>query len=298
MAIFVNEMLNLHRGQGQDILWRETCTCPTGPSPSLPRLPPKAPLSPSCTAALPPEESYRAMVLDKTGGLFRLAVGLMQAFSENKVNYNSLLNSLGLYFQIRDDYVNISRYASVPPRYPPSLSACLFVCLSVLLNFCHLLLILPLPHSPHPSPSPPPCYSPSHPPSPPPPPLLPSSITYMQSKSFCEDLTEGKFSFPIIHAIHSHPEDSRLLNILRQRTSDERIKRYAVEWMIHCNSLRYTRDILKNIKNEILNEIERLGGHEMLVKLVEKLDDQLDREEAEFESQIMTLSNQPLVTTL
>jgi geranylgeranyl diphosphate synthase, type III len=120
----------------------------------------------------------------------------------------------------------------------------------------------------------------------------------MQSKSFCEDLTEGKFSFPIIHAIHSHPEDSRLLNILRQRTSDERIKRYAVEWMIHCNSLRYTRSVLKELKSEILSEIERLGGHGMLIALVEKLDDQLDREEKEFEKEILSLSNQPLVTTL
>lgn len=30
MSVFVTEMLNLHRGQGQDILWREQCTCPTG----------------------------------------------------------------------------------------------------------------------------------------------------------------------------------------------------------------------------------------------------------------------------
>ena len=120
----------------------------------------------------------------------------------------------------------------------------------------------------------------------------------MQSKSFCEDLTEGKFSFPIIHSINSHPNDSRLLNILRQRTTDERIKRYAVEWMIHCNSLRYTREVLKQLKLEIFDEIERLGGHEMLIGLLERLDEQLDSEEEEFEKQIRSLSNQPLVTTL
>lgn len=53
---------------------------------------------------------YQNMVIDKTGGLFRLAVGLMQAFSENKTDYTVLLNLLGLYFQIRDDYINISRF--------------------------------------------------------------------------------------------------------------------------------------------------------------------------------------------
>jgi geranylgeranyl diphosphate synthase type 3 len=58
MNIFVLELLNLHRGQGQDIFWRDNLRCPT-------------------------EEEYERMVLDKTGGLFRLAVGLMQAFSSD-----------------------------------------------------------------------------------------------------------------------------------------------------------------------------------------------------------------------
>ena len=50
------------------------------------------------------------MVLDKTGGLFRLAVGLMQAFSDDQsTDYIPLLDLLGLYFQIRDDYLNVSR---------------------------------------------------------------------------------------------------------------------------------------------------------------------------------------------
>ena len=56
------------------------------------------------------EEQYKQMVLDKTGGLFRLAVGLMLAFSEGvPKDYTCLLNRLSLYFQIRDDYLNISR---------------------------------------------------------------------------------------------------------------------------------------------------------------------------------------------
>lgn len=59
------------------------------------------------------EDQYRAMVLDKTGGLFRLAVGLMQAFSTNQTDYSSLLRTLGLYFQIRDDFINISRWVAV-----------------------------------------------------------------------------------------------------------------------------------------------------------------------------------------
>lgn len=48
------------------------------------------------------------MVGLETGGLFRLAVGLMQAFSEDRRDYTPLLNQLALYFQIRDDLINLS----------------------------------------------------------------------------------------------------------------------------------------------------------------------------------------------
>jgi geranylgeranyl diphosphate synthase, type III len=119
----------------------------------------------------------------------------------------------------------------------------------------------------------------------------------MQSKSFCEDLTEGKFSFPIIHAINSRPGDTRLINILRQRPEEEAIKRYAIEWMIQCGSLSYTRSVLKGIRNDILSEIALHGGHPVLVHLIEKLDGQLDEDEKAFE---MKIANRPadVVTTL
>ncbi|KAI5095638.1 peroxisomal membrane protein PEX14 [Silurus meridionalis] len=55
--VFTRQLLELHRGQGLDIHWRDTYTCPS-------------------------EAEYHGMVLRKTGGLFGLAVGLMQLFSE------------------------------------------------------------------------------------------------------------------------------------------------------------------------------------------------------------------------
>lgn len=57
MDIYTEELLNLHKGQGMDLFWRDTLTCPT-------------------------EEEYLEMVDNKTGGLFRLAVKMMQAESE------------------------------------------------------------------------------------------------------------------------------------------------------------------------------------------------------------------------
>jgi geranylgeranyl diphosphate synthase, type III len=36
---------------------------------------------------------------------------------------------------------------------------------------------------------------------------------YTTNKGLCEDITEGKFSFPIVHAIRSRPDDRQLISI-------------------------------------------------------------------------------------
>jgi hypothetical protein len=39
-------------------------------------------------------------------------------------------------------------------------------------------------------------------------------LQQVKVKTFCEDIGEGKFSFPIIHAIQSHPDDNEIMGIL------------------------------------------------------------------------------------
>jgi geranylgeranyl diphosphate synthase type 3 len=65
IEIFTEELLNLHRGQGMDLYWRDSLTCPS-------------------------EADYLEMVGNKTGGLFRLAIKLMQAESAVQV-YGDLI---------------------------------------------------------------------------------------------------------------------------------------------------------------------------------------------------------------
>lgn len=198
-------MLNLHRGQGYDIQWRDSSSCPT-------------------------EAEYISMVTDKTGGLFRLAVGLLQCFATtNKdVNYVPLVNNLGLYFQIRDDLINLA------------------------------------------------------------------DEEYMKSKSFCEDLTEGKYSLPIIHCIRggdnkwnvedgggrtvtssSASASAQLVSILKQRTEDVDVKRYAQRLLSDAGSLRYTRDKCTELRKSIVAQIEQLGGNQPLMKVIDMLDVQI-----------------------
>ncbi|UNI20771.1 geranylgeranyl pyrophosphate synthetase [Purpureocillium takamizusanense] len=156
VSIFAEELVNLHRGQGMDLYWRDTLTCPT-------------------------EDDYLEMVGNKTGGLFRLGIKLMQAESSADVDCVPLVNLVGLIYQIRDDYLNLA------------------------------------------------------------------SEEYTENKGMCEDLTEGKFSFPVIHSIRSAPANMQLLNILKQKTSDIQIKRYAVSYMEGTGSFAYTRAVIATL---------------------------------------------------
>jgi geranylgeranyl diphosphate synthase type 3 len=196
IRIYTEELLNLHRGQGMDLFWRDTLTCPT-------------------------EDDYLEMVGNKTGGLFRLAIKLMCAESSSQnppkpgsggsdqkaplqqqqqlVDYIPLVNTVGLLFQILDDYRNLS------------------------------------------------------------------DTTYTQNKGLCEDLTEGKFSFPIIHAIRSEPGNLVLINILKQKTNDEDVKRYAISYMEGTGSFAYTRRVLRGLTKKaiaLVDEVDRSTGVE------------------------------------
>ncbi|KAL5339006.1 isoprenoid synthase domain-containing protein [Aspergillus crustosus] len=158
-TIFTEELLRLHRGQGMDLYWRDSLTCPS-------------------------EEEYLEMVANKTGGLFRLAIKLIQLESEVDEDCVPLVDLLGTIFQIRDDYQNLQ------------------------------------------------------------------SDQYAKNKGFGEDITEGKFSYPIVHSIRSSNGSSsslELLNILRQKTEDEAVKRYTLRILENTGSFEYTRGKLKEL---------------------------------------------------
>lgn len=176
--VFCEQMLECHRGQGMDLYWRDNYVCP-----SL--------------------AEYKQMVIRKTGGLFNLAIRLMQLFSEDEQDYQELISLMGLYFQVRDDYGNL--------------------CLK----------------------------------------------EYATNKSFAEDITEGKFSFPVVHYVLAHPEDKKLINILRQRTHDIELKKYAVALL--KESLEATIEYMEELDGQVRAEIVKLGGNSHLIALMDEL---------------------------
>ena len=146
-----------------------------------------------------------SMLISFSGGLFNLAVRLMQLFADTEQDFVGLTSLLGLYFQIRDDYANL--------------------CLD----------------------------------------------EYAENKSFAEDLTEGKFSFPIIHSIGSNPSDTKIKNILRQRTTDVEVKKYCISLLKSAGSFEYTRSKLEELDGKVRAEIERLGGNQRLLAVMDEL---------------------------
>ncbi|KAI7118617.1 geranylgeranyl diphosphate synthase 1 [Hortaea werneckii] len=227
VRIYTEELLCLHRGQGMDLFWRDTLTCPS-------------------------EEDYLEMVGNKTGGLFRLAIKLMCAESP----------SHNLMVGVANANLHLSPVQQPPQPQPKQQQE-------------------EPEEAEHATPSHRPQAVPSSPSASPPPtdyiPLVNTigllfqilddykslaSSPYASTKGlFAEDLTEGKFSFPIIHSIRADPSNLVLINILRQKTSDEEVKKFAVRYMDQATgSLGYTRRVLRGLVRKaggLVGEVER-----------------------------------------
>jgi len=178
VQIFSDEMINLHKGQGMDINWREKVECPT-------------------------INEYKRTISNKTGGLFRLIIGIMQSMVGNSApEIIELIEALGLFFQVRDDLINLV------------------------------------------------------------------SEEYMKTRgTFADDLTEGKFSLPVIHAILFGKYGDELKDILRKRSADDDVKRRAIQIMEESGSLEYTRKELATLEKKIEELIAKLGENPAMDKL-------------------------------
>ncbi|KAK7052334.1 isoprenoid synthase domain-containing protein [Favolaschia claudopus] len=183
VSIITSELISLHRGQGLELLWRDSLTCPT-------------------------EDQYVGMVNDKTGGLLRIGIKLLMACGTTNlgIDYVPLVNLIGVHFQIRDDYMNLQ------------------------------------------------------------------SGEYTSNKGFAEDLTEGKFSFPIVHGINADKTNRQVLNTLQKRPRTPTLKTHTISYLDkHTQSFAYTRSVLKNLEQQIRDEVARLGGNKGLEAIINAL---------------------------
>ncbi|PAA48657.1 hypothetical protein BOX15_Mlig012628g3, partial [Macrostomum lignano] len=178
--VFTDQMLVLHRGQGLDLYWRDTYTCPT-------------------------LEQYQEMVRMKTGGLFGLGIRLMCLFSGDcgaarETDLLRMADLLGVFFQVRDDFANLM------------------------------------------------------------------SEEYHDNKSFCEDLTEGKYSYPIVWAIQNCPDDDQISSVLRQRTRDVEVKKFCVRHLRSLGALDHTVQFLRQLEAQLMQLLDSLSPDNALLR--------------------------------
>ena len=72
--------------------------------------------------------------------------------------------------------------------------------------------------------------------------------------------------------MQNHPETvSQLKNILRKKTKDVAVKKYAIELMKNAGAFTYTLDYLKMLETKAFEEIQRLGGNPLLEAIIRRL---------------------------
>lgn len=64
---------------------------------------------------------------------------------------------------------------------------------------------------------------------------------------------------------------SKATDIVKQRTKDMELKRFAVDIMTEFGSFAYTKDRLYEMEREITKEIDRLGGNGHLMAMLDQL---------------------------
>ena len=101
--------------------------------------------------------------------------------------------------------------------------------------------------------------------------IIEGKFTLPLSSIFVEDLSEGKYNFPIIHAIRNFPGDSKVETILKQKTQDLEMKKYCVELLEASGSFEYSKMTMSELDERITKEIQKLGGNSRMMYLMDKL---------------------------
>ncbi|KAJ5065742.1 isoprenoid synthase domain-containing protein [Bipolaris maydis] len=89
------------------------------------------------------------------------------------------------------------------------------------------------------------------------------SKDYTEKRGFCQDLDEGKFSFPLIHALSVQSERTQLLRELLQRRRDAghlsyEQKNLLLKQLDRTGSMSYTRETLKRLEGEVYKGVKKI----------------------------------------
>lgn len=92
-------------------------------------------------------------------------------------------------------------------------------------------------------------------------------------KDFCSDITEGKRTLMVVHALQNSNRRERLVEILSAKENDPAVLAEAVEIMRESGSLDYARNYAENLtsiaKNRLIDMIPESSSRELLLSMAD-----------------------------
>ncbi|KAL4800784.1 isoprenoid synthase domain-containing protein [Aspergillus venezuelensis] len=89
-----------------------------------------------------------------------------------------------------------------------------------------------------------------------------ASAEYTAKKGFCEDLSEGKFSFPLIHLLENTSSPNNIRGILFNRDRKTELsmeaKQFVVDQMKETGSLAHTKETLDNLFDAMIETFDNV----------------------------------------
>ncbi|KAJ3617304.1 hypothetical protein MTP99_007040 [Tenebrio molitor] len=101
---------------------------------------------------------------------------------------------------------------------------------------------------------------------------------HLINKNGCDNLTEGKFSFPIVHAVQNHLKDHQLMNILRRKVRNPEHFKYCRKLLEQVGSIEYTKQTLRNLRSEAEEEMKKFEENPCMIQLLDDIFSKLKME--------------------
>ena len=96
---------------------------------------------------------------------------------------------------------------------------------------------------------------------------------HIVGKDFCSDITEGKRTLMVVHALQSSAERDRLVQILSEKSSDPDVLSEAVRIMRESGSIDYARSYAENLasiaKNRLVDMVDPSPARDLLISMAD-----------------------------
>ena len=92
-------------------------------------------------------------------------------------------------------------------------------------------------------------------------------------KDFRSDITEGKRTLMVVHALQNSPKRERLIEILSSKEKDPAVLAEAVDIMVESGSIEYARTYAENLtsiaKNRLVDLVEPSDSLKLLISMAD-----------------------------